>query len=107
MLVSEDTLPEFTKVLDDPLIPVIAQRVGVDVRWAIPLEKPCFLSWTDWPGNARSDDEKEVALAGGEQGIVPIHQPDFAIGTHKDVGGVDIRVTRHQIEVLLPERFSQ
>ncbi len=99
--------PDLADVLDDPLIPEVAQGIGIDTDIPVPFEEEAFFVRRHVPRDARANDEEEVPLARGDGRAVPIDEPEAPIFLDQDVRRVDIGVAHHQGEGSLPQSGPQ
>ncbi len=72
--------PNAPRILDDPLVPEVDERVGIDSTGPYPAKNSASSRGVTVRAMREPTHEEQVALRAGEQRRVPIDQPDAAVG---------------------------
>src|SRR5829696_10419891 len=83
--VEHDAPSDLAKVLDDPLIAVIDERIRVDVHRPVPRKEQFLFPGRDRAGDYRADDKEQVSLSGSDERPIPIDEMNLSVVANENI----------------------
>jgi hypothetical protein len=96
--IEQDAPTDLAQVLDDALIPVVNERLRIDIDRPVPGEKQFLFSRLDRTRDSRADHKEQVSFPRSDHRSIPIDEMNLSVVANEDIGGMDIRVAENVIE---------
>src|SRR5215207_2106722 len=96
--IEQNAPSDLAEVLDDTLIPVVDERLRVDIDRPVPGEEQFLFPRLDRTRNSRADHKEQVSFSGSDHWSIPIDEMNLSVVANEDICGMDIRVAENVIE---------
>ena len=89
---------DLAKILDDALIPVVDERLRVDIDRPVPGEEQFLFPGLDHSRNSRADHKEQVSFSGSDERSIPIDEMNLSVVANENIRRMDVRVAENVIE---------